>query len=1138
MGAEGKKVVPGSRIWYDREVSERGVLAVRKMRALIIIWGCLAVVGVCEGRTITVDDDGPADFNNIQAAIDEANEGDTIVVAEGIYYENIKFDGNDVVLRSVEPTEPSVVAATVIDGGFADSVVMFSGTESAACVLSGFTITNGIGHGPWNDRRGGGIYGNGTVATIEHNIISGNWAVPDVWPGGGLGGGIYDCDGLIQYNVISNNEAFGDMVEVGGGGLYGCDGIIQNNVISSNRMAGCCGGGGGLADCNGDIRNNTIYGNSAWTGGGLYNCNGTIINCIIWQNTSGQLSASSIPSYSSIQDWTGGGMGNINYDPCFVNAAGGDYHLSVLSPCIDAGDPCYSPAPGETDIDGEPRVMNGHVDIGADEVNNEEPLIGVTPGKVAFLSHEGGLNPEPQILSIWNAGADVINWEIIEDCRWLEAWPTNGVSTGQINEVTLTVNASGLGIGSYACSLEVHDAIATNSPQTVSVALHVFSEVVHVPSQTPTIQGAIDHVLDGGTVIVADGMYTGPGNRDVDFRGKPITVTSENGPDNCIIDCNATQADPHRGFYFHNGEEANSVLNGFTIINGYASGDYAGRGGGAICCEHSSPLITNCVITQNFATHSGGGVACWKDSHATITNCTLTHNIAEYGGGMRTKDNNTRIINCVFSSNSAEGEQYDKSSGGGMYASGGSPVLTGCRFNGNTAYHTGGGIRNQASSPKLTDCTFSSNSARNYGGGMANFFSQPSITNCIFAGNAVEASTYGEGGGMYNYESNAVLRNCAFIENSAPNRGGAMSNWMGSKPNLAFCTFSANSAGSRGGGIYNRGPRFTLTNCILWGDWPYEIYGAVTASYCDIQGGWPGEGNVNDDPCFVEPGYWDANGTPDDGSDDFWVGGDYHLKSQGGRWDPNTESWVTDDVTSPCIDTGDPMSPIGLEPFPNGGIINMGVYGGTAQASKSYFGEPLCETIIAGDINGDCKVNFLDFRLMASHWLEDNAPVSAVTTTYLFQPDPNALRTSGGFAGQGQGSCSIEGSFELTIDFDAGTAWFNSVDATFSKKIYLSCNPIDCRDSLHWTESLDVLFTMTELVSTSVSDLQIDFVFVRNIPKFPGGANTYLTVIFGDDSVHLVGSYCEPISDGYYYHLDVVAVPEPAASVFACLLHR
>ena len=60
--------------------------------------------------------------------------------------------------------------------------------------------------------------------------------------------------------------------------------------------------------------------------------------------------------------------------------------------------------------------------------------------------------------------------------------------------------------------------------------------------------------------------------------------------------------------------------------------------------------------------------------------------------------------------------------------------------------------------------------------------------------------------------------------------------------------------------------------------------------------------------------------------------------------------------------------------FPNGGILNMGAFGATPKASKSYFGAPPCQTIVAGDINGDCEVNFLDFRLIAFHWSEDNNP--------------------------------------------------------------------------------------------------------------------------------------------------------------------
>jgi hypothetical protein len=102
--------------------------------------------------------------------------------------------------------------------------------------------------------------------------------------------------------------------------------------------------------------------------------------------------------------------------------------------------------------------------------------------------------------------------------------------------------------------------------------------------------------------------------------------------------------------------------------------------------------------------------------------------------------------------------------------------------------------------------------------------------------------------------------------------------------------------------------------------------------------------------------------------------GDYHLKSQAGRWDADEGRWTIDEMTSPCIDAGDPTGPIGTEPFPNGGIINIGAHGGAAEASKSYFGKPTCETIIAGDVNGDCAVDLRDFWFIALHWMQDNGP--------------------------------------------------------------------------------------------------------------------------------------------------------------------
>jgi hypothetical protein len=281
----------------------------------------------------------------------------------------------------------------------------------------------------------------------------------------------------------------------------------------------------------------------------------------------------------------------------------------------------------------------------------------------------------------------------------------------------------------------------------------------------------------------------------------------------------------------------------------------------------------------------------------------------------------------------------------------------------------------------LTNCTFRSNSAF-FGGGMYNSPSSPTLNNCIFIGNTAFL-----GGGMYNYLDKPTLRNCIFTGNTArvtpePNSaygsgyGGGISSYESSSI-LISCTFSGNWAEEQGGGIENwnywstRSP--TLTNCILWGNYPEEIYGDTPAiTYTNVQGGWPGEGNIDADPCFAKPGYWDTNGTPEDEDDDVWIEGDYHLKSQAGRWDSSSASWVKDDVTSPCMDAGDPSSPIAFEPFPNGGMINMGAYGGTKEASKSYFDAPVCETIVAGDINGDCKVDFADFKIMALHWLADS----------------------------------------------------------------------------------------------------------------------------------------------------------------------
>ena len=242
------------------------------------------------------------------------------------------------------------------------------------------------------------------------------------------------------------------------------------------------------------------------------------------------------------------------------------------------------------------------------------------------------------------------------------------------------------------------------------------------------------------------------------------------------------------------------------------------------------------------------------------------------------------------------------------------------------SYGSGGGIRNKAGEPMIINCMFFGNSGV-YAGGMDNDHCSPTVVNCTFRMNAA-----GFGGGMGNLYASSIVTNCKFICNYA--MSGAGIDNVASDPKIKNCTFYGNSSTLDAGAISNLGSNPVVTNCILWLNSSPQIFGNATISYTNIQGGWPGDGNIDVDPEFVRAGYW-TEPSPRSPNSSVWIEGDYHLKSEAGRWDPVSESWVIDNVTSPCIDASDPNSPVGDEPEPNGSRINMGAYGGTAEASKS-----------------------------------------------------------------------------------------------------------------------------------------------------------------------------------------------------------
>ena len=450
--------------------------------------------------------------------------------------------------------------------------------------------------------------------------------------------------------------------------------------------------------------------------------------------------------------------------------------------------------------------------------------------------------------------------------------------------------------------------------------------------------------------VAIKGGYAGFGEPDPDARDIELYETILSGDlagndvevaDPCDLLTEPTRAENSYHVVSGSGTDETTIVDGFTITSGNA----ASRSGGGIVFGNSRPVIINCTFEDNSATDSGGAAAiCDLEPAPTFINCEFNRNATgKNGGGLWSEESNPILTDCTFTENWAGGE------GGGIY--GGAETMTNCSFFSNSS-QVGGGVWLDTRAT-LTNCIFAANLA-DYGGGMYSERYSLILFNCVFSGNKAK----NDGGGMHNSET-STFSNCMFIGNYASGNGGGIYNGLYPTPTFSNCTFSGNYAGGAGGGLYNdEDTAAILTNCILWSDVPTEIdmwLGTVVITYSDIQGGWSGEGNIDADPFFADPN-----------------NRDYHLKSQAGRWDSQSRTWVKDEMTSACIDAGEPTGPIGLEPFPNGGIINMGAYGGTPEASKSYFGEPLCEVIHAGDVNGDCRVDFDDFCIMAIHWLREN----------------------------------------------------------------------------------------------------------------------------------------------------------------------
>jgi len=971
------------------------------MRTHIVFLSLAAVCLTLNPPALATDRLVPGQYPTIQAAIDDCNNGDTVIVAEGTYTgtgnRDIDFKGKAITVRSIDPEDPCVVAATVIDcqgsSGDYHRGFHFHNGETYSSVMAGLKIINGY------EYIGGGILCSGSSPTIAHCVITGN----STW---GKGGG-----GIISMGVESNPKIsycaiMGNSSNSYGGGMRSEEGsnpTISNCTITGNKIKRGDRGGGGLFfnSSRPIIRNCTVSANRGGNrGGGMYcymGVNATIINSIFWDNeaTGGaefylyhdnELSV----SYCDIEGgWEG--ERNIDADPCFVapghwDANGlwiqGNYHLSFVSPCINAGDPIHSPAPGETDIDGDPRVINNRIDMGVDEFNGEGPVIEVWPLEFEFFAIEEGTNPESRILSIRNNGLDTLNWEIIENCSWLEAIPDRGSSMGEVIDVRISVDNSDLKADFYNCVLTVSGVDILGIKPTISVNFWISEKVVYVPKQYPTIQQAIDEVAEGVVVIVEPGTYTGAGNKNLDFGGKAITVRSIDPEDPnvvtaTVIDCENSG----RGFYFHRGEEANSVLTGLTIQRGRVTGRPAK--GGAIYCSDASPTIKNCVITSNSAlgyqygdphggSAHGGGVYCVSNSNPLIIDCTISNNHARGGDG----------ADAYCSPHDVQvagrgGSAY----GGGIYCdSTSNPVIQGCSVinnrasggtggdddlcgigEGNGGWACGGGVYCGSASTVINNCSIVSNTAiggdggqggpSDAGGGIGlggGLYGELEVSNCTIRVNeALKGSGFGvdpmlvfSGGDGICCTGSSSIHNCLIVNNNMPELGGGFINIRGSaiyirsggSCQISNCTVLENTSDDLETSAIQGNAE--ITNSIIWGHGGRDV-GGCSVTYSCTEQNVSGTGNIQDNPRFV---------TGPEG---------YYYLSQ---------TAAGQAVDSPCVDAGSDLAVnLGMDIFTtrtdelkDTSIADMGFH---------YSVSP-----VSPDIDGDGDVDFFDYAWFATVW--------------------------------------------------------------------------------------------------------------------------------------------------------------------------
>ncbi|MCP4583178.1 MAG: DUF1565 domain-containing protein [candidate division Zixibacteria bacterium] len=906
-----------------------------KVLLILILISTSLALSTVSATVINVPEDQPS----IQAGIDASVNGDTVLVQPGAYIENIEFNGHCIVLGSLFLTtgDASYISTTIIDGDSSGSVVRIENVEDSTTILTGFTIQNGaqsvrggvvcfhsnpiikyniIKDNMANYAGGGGINCSYANPVIANNLITGNRCIE----ASGSGISLWHSDPLIINNTVAAN--YGDSTSGGGIFCYNSNPIIINTIFwnnnsvpgreinlfeSSPSFSHCDIQGGWEGE--GNINTDPLFRypdngdfylmgiecgdtiDSPCIDAGDYQVSDSIMSCLNGMGTSrsdigayggGYLPHTGIVIYvpDDYPDIQSAINGSLDKDTIIVRPGIYDEDINFYGHNVVLGSLFLMT--GDTSYISSTIISDGGPNVAFE--NGEDSTAAI----IGFTIQEGNAI-EGAGIYCYNSNPIIRNNVIRNNI--VQGIYSGGGGIACINSSPLIAfniiygNYAYIAGGGIGCRDNSNPRIVNNTIYGNSTGPNYGGGGLVCVNSYPLVANTIfwgnePQSIRGNEPIVSycnvEGGWEGEGNIDID----PLFVDAENGDfqlqagSPCIdagdpdspYDSDGTRADMGALYYHYRDRVINIPADYLSIQEGVdasVDGDTVLVDPG-IYVENVYIYGRSIVLGSLFLTSGDTNYIS-----QTIIDGDSSGSVVKF----RNIDNGfPAVIGFTIQNGFA-------SSGGGVSCSYSDAIISNNYIRDNISDNRGGGIYCGHCDPIVKDNVVADNSASTWGSGLCIFEANALIYNNVIKENGF--SYAGWGGGIFcSASSLPEINNNLIASNMAYCGGGVYCSAVFSR--FRNNTFSENFAISGGGGMNVGGGYSLVENCILWGDSAevgnneINIGSGTYLSYCNIEGGWDGEGNINADPQFVDH-----------------QNGDFHLQP-----------------SSPCIDAGNPESPL------------------------------------------------------------------------------------------------------------------------------------------------------------------------------------------------------------------------------------